>query len=79
MCNHKTTPLIGGSKVYLLSIIDEVFAFGLKLYLNIIEVNREIQERICVKSIKHASSTAAHNQALLRLTIVRSTLTASTN
>ena len=41
MCNHKTAPLIGGSKVYLLSIIDEVFAFGLKLNLNIIEVNRK--------------------------------------
>lgn len=79
MCNQRKAPLIGGSKVYLLSIIGEVFAFGLKLNLIIIEVNREIQERICVKSIKHASSTAAHNQALFRLTIVRSTLTASTN
>ena len=79
MCNHKTAPLIGGSKVYLLSIIDEVFAFGLKLNLNIIEVNREIQERICVISIKHTSSTATHYQAFLCLTIVRSTLTTSTN
>jgi hypothetical protein len=43
------------------------------------ELVREIQEWIYLRSIKHAGCTAAHNQALFFLAIIRSALTARTN